>query len=77
MVVLTSLWLRSSWTVRTQRALTCVVAVLQEVRGKAVAEGMASDALVEAGLSSCSRDRLLQTALVQVVTADGTRTRVL
>ena len=52
---------------------TDVVAIFQQVGGKAVAEGMATDALVNAGPLGRFPDRLLQTALVYVVTADGAR----
>jgi len=46
-----------------------VVAPLQEVGGEEVAEGVAGDPLVEAGLSSCILHRALHDALVEVMAA--------
>jgi hypothetical protein len=46
-----------------------VVAALQEVGGEGVAEGVAGDALVEAGITGRLFDRALQDTFVEVMAA--------
>ena len=53
-----------------------VVAVFEEVGGKAVAKGVGADRLIDAGPAGGLTDGLLQTAFVQVVAAHDAAARV-
>jgi len=54
-----------------------IVAIFKEVRGEAMAEGVAGHALVDPRPASGFFDGLLETALADVMAADRTRSRVL
>ena len=53
-----------------------VIAVFEEMSGKAVAEGVTTGTLVDAGPLDRFPDRFLQAALVYVMAVDGPRARV-
>jgi hypothetical protein len=63
MVVLTSRWPRSSWTVRI------VSVVLEEVGGERMTERVRRGALRDTGALDCLLDRALQHGLVEVMPA--------
>src|SRR5262245_49953113 len=48
-----------------------IVALLQQLRGEAVSEGMATDALVEPHRTPCLTYSLLQTTLTHVMATDA------
>jgi hypothetical protein len=54
-----------------------VIALLQQMRGKTVSEGLATDVFVEPHRTSCLTHSLLQSTLTRVMAADHPRMRVL
>ena len=53
-----------------------VVALLQQVRGKTVTEGMAADAFVETYRTRCSTHSLLQSTLTRMMTMGDPGARI-